>query len=400
MKILHVIYSVSSRYGGPQKACLEMASAVARLGHEVSVYTTNIDGKSNLDVPIGVPIVRDGITIKYYRVNAPRAVRYSVGLGKALRSDINKFDIVHIHSMYQYPSIIASIVCRAKSVPYIVRPHGTLTPYIYNRHRFRKALFEYAFEINNYNKAAAVHFTSEEEKRTCSFKLKYPGIVVPLGLNIDGFEHSERHGSFRNKHGISTNARVILFLSRLSHQKGINILIESFMKIAIQDKYAFLLVVGPDDENIWKKYDAVLLKSGLKGRYLYVGLLEGADKNSAINDSDLFVLPSMMENFGLSIFESMAMGLPVLISEKVHLWREIVQAGAGLMAPCSVSAFHENMMSMLADIPALKEMGQKARKLVKDKYDWKVIAPRLIKMYSEVIENHNKTNRIPNAKVI
>ena len=112
MKILHVIANLAPRYGGPSKACWEMARAVAQLGHEVSIYTTNQDGPGELEVPVGQPVWREGVEIRYFPIQAPRFWGTSLPLAVGLRRKIPAADLVHIHSLYLFHDLVAGHYCR------------------------------------------------------------------------------------------------------------------------------------------------------------------------------------------------------------------------------------------------------------------------------------------------
>ncbi|CDN41225.1 hypothetical protein BN871_AC_01190 [Paenibacillus sp. P22] len=157
MKILHVIANLAPRYGGPAKAGLEMAAVLAAKGHEVTIFTTNQDGDGVLDVPVDTPIVKNGVTIRYFPVIQPKFWRTSPAMALALNKEIPKFDIVHIHSLYLFHGMAAGHFARKHGVPYIVRPHGTLDPVMYARHRGRKRIMETLFENRNIRLADALH---------------------------------------------------------------------------------------------------------------------------------------------------------------------------------------------------------------------------------------------------
>ncbi|KKL85821.1 hypothetical protein LCGC14_1950930, partial [marine sediment metagenome] len=145
MRILHVISYFAPRYGGPPKACREMAGAVARCGHEVSIYTTNRDGPDVLDVPTDHPVEEDGVMLHYFPIHAPRFWFTSWALAAGLKRAIPEADLVHIHSLYLFHNWMAALLCWRYGVPYIVCPHGTLDPYLYRRHRWRKMIVETMF---------------------------------------------------------------------------------------------------------------------------------------------------------------------------------------------------------------------------------------------------------------
>ena len=101
----------------------------------------------------------------------------------------------------------------------------------------------------------------------------------------------------------------------------------------------------------------------------------------------MFVLPSYTENFGLAVIEAMAAGLPIIISDKVNIWREVESAGAGRVIPCDATALADQILELLAN-PAAAGMGQKGRALVQERFQWPRIAPRLAEAYVRIIEEH------------
>lgn len=137
---------------------------VATLGHFVSIYTTNLDGPIELDMPLDRPVVRDGVEIRFFPIQYPRFWATSSRLARALRKDIRGYDIVHIHTLYLFHSAIAAHYSRKYNVPYLIRPHGTLDPFLYRRHRLRKSIVELLFENRNIKNASAIHFTTDQEK--------------------------------------------------------------------------------------------------------------------------------------------------------------------------------------------------------------------------------------------
>ena len=112
MKILHVIANLAPRYGGPSKACWEMARAVAQLGHQVSIYTTNQDGPQLLPVPTDRPVWREGVEVRYFPIQPPRFWGVSWPLARALRQEIKGVDLVHVHNLYLFHDLVSGHYCR------------------------------------------------------------------------------------------------------------------------------------------------------------------------------------------------------------------------------------------------------------------------------------------------
>src|SRR5262249_35803991 len=152
-------------------------------------------------------------------------------LARALAVSIREFDIVHIHSLYQFPATIAAYYCRRYGVPYVVRPHGTLDPFLYRRHRIRKWVYETLWERRNLAAAAAVHFPAEEEMELAgSLGLEFDGVVVPLGVELEELRvPTRRLADFWPE---TTGKKVLLFLGRINFKKGLDVLAQAFGAIA------------------------------------------------------------------------------------------------------------------------------------------------------------------------
>lgn len=386
MKILHVIANLAPRYGGPPKACFEMARAVASLGHEVSIYTTNQDGSGELDIPTNQTVFKDGVEIRYFPIQHPRFWGFSIPLARALRRSIREYDIAHIHSLYLFHNMVAGHYCRKYNIPYLIRPHGTLDPFIYRRHRVRKSLMELMFERRNIKNAAVIHFTTKEEKEIAAqYIYGTPGIVVPHGLNLSEYENLPDSGTFRSMHLEIRDKKIILFFGRLNFKKGLDILARAFGQMAKKRDDICLVLAGPDNEGFGDKVRLWLNKEGVLARAIFTGMLLGKDKLAVLQDADMFVLPSYSENFGISVVEAMACGLSVIISDKVNIWREVAACGAGRVAPCDPGRFAEMISDLLDNPDMARQMGKNGKALVKEHFQWSSVARTMEDVYRTVL---------------
>jgi glycosyltransferase involved in cell wall biosynthesis len=168
VKVLHVIptYVPAWRYGGPMRSVHGLASAQAAAGDRVSVYTTNVDGPDVLDVPVAQPVRRDGVEVWYFPVAFPRRLARSPAMARALHDSISAFDVVHLHSVFLWPTVAAARVCHGIGLPYVLSPRGMLVgDLIAARGRLRKALWLALFERRTVREAAAIVVSSELEAR-------------------------------------------------------------------------------------------------------------------------------------------------------------------------------------------------------------------------------------------
>jgi glycosyltransferase involved in cell wall biosynthesis len=380
MKILYVIANLAARYGGSTTACLDIAQAMAMAGHEVKIYTTNQDGATELDVPINQPVYKNGVEIRYFPIRSPRFWGTSWDLALALRSVISQSDIVHTHSLYLFHGTVTAYFCRQMQIPLVISPHGSLDPYIYKRHRLRKRIMEFCFEHRNIQKAHAIHFiTTEEQRLAQSYIFGTKSFVVPLGLNIQ--DYARPATSWRSQYPHLENKKIILFFGRINFKKGLDILVKAFATVARTRSDVHLVIAGPDNEGYAEQVKKWLEEAKLSDRSTFTGLLEGDSKLAALYDSDLFVLPSYSENFGISVVEAMICGLPVIISDQVNIWRAIDTNQAGRVCPCDPDRFAAEILELLAKPELCQQIAKNGVQLVKDRFQWSSIAESMEKEY-------------------
>lgn len=399
-----------------------MCRALVRGGHKITIFTTNIDGPVNLQVPLDVPAVMDDVEIRYFQIQKPRSYSFSLSLANALKGEVKKFDLVHIHSIFNWPIIPASFFCRKSDVPYIVRPCGILDPvplkraygggwmpvsvdlkqrYLkrkYLRARYLKSLYARRsylkkilyllfIERRNLEGAAAIHFTSIEETRsTQPYGIGASGFIVPLGIDLDGAQGNNASEGFRSQHPALYEKKVVLFLSRLDAKKGLDLLIPALGNLAKRrDNFVFVLA-GSGERKYEMEIQRMLQQYGLDKRTILTGFVEGETKWSVFKAADIFVLPSFHENFGVAVVEAMSVGLPVVISDQVGIHRDVYEAGAGLVVPQNTEEL-ANAIGLLLDNCDLREtMGKKARQLVEGRFSWDLVAKELNWIYKDVLD--------------
>jgi glycosyltransferase involved in cell wall biosynthesis len=388
MRILHVIPSLAMRGGGPAKAVPELCRELVRTGHQVTIYTTDFAVGGELDVPVDQAIRDDcGIERWYFSTQGTGAFGWSRSLTRALRSNLRDFDVVHIHALYRFTSTVSAYYARRYLVPYILWPHGALDPFLYYRHRWRKNVYEALFEKRNLARAAAVHFATDEEMSLAqSLGLKFRGVVVPYGVDValpadrdrvrEQFAHDwpETHGK-----------KIILFLSRVNFKKGLDLLAKAFGAVARNRPDVHLFIAGPDNEGYAAKVRQWLDEERVLDRVTFAGMLEGERKEAAFAAADIFVLPSYTENFGVAIAEALAVGVPVIISNKVNIWREIKDADAGIVVNCDAGELATAITKLLDDDQLRRNCGAAGKLLVAEKFDWPSIVVRMTAVYRDVI---------------
>jgi glycosyltransferase involved in cell wall biosynthesis len=372
-----------------------MAEAIAMRGHDVSIHTTT-HGLARTSAASLERARAAGVAVSHHRLHAPRLWLTSLPMIRPLRTAIDAADVVHLHSLYLFHDWLTGALCHRLGTPYIVRPHGTLDPYLFRRHRRRKAVMDALFQTRVLRRAAAVHYTSAEEARLAvPHACGRPAMVVPNAVHVDDYARLPPAGAFRQAHPETADRKILLFLGRLNFKKGLDLLATAFGQLARTRPDLHLVVAGPDDGE-GPRTRASLARSGALSRTTFTGMLEGTAKLAAFRDSDLFVLPSYSENFGLAVVEAMACALPVVISNRVNIGEEIAAAGAGCVVPPEPGPLVAAIGAFLDDAPAARRAGQNGQALVRDRFDWTDVAVALERMYRDVAEVAT-INRTPGA---
>ncbi len=173
--------------------------------------------------------------------------------------------------------------------------------------------------------------------------------------------------------------RIVLFLSRLNFKKGLDLLVPAFAEASRSVNDLHLVIAGPDD-GMRQQTERMIAEARIGGRVTLLGMLDHAQKLAVFRDAAMFVLPSYSENFGIAVVEAMACGLPVAISDKVNIWREVQEAGAGLVAPTTVTEVTQQIVQ-LARTNDTAAMGARGRTLVAQRFAWDKIAQDLESVY-------------------
>lgn len=264
---------------------------------------------------------------------------YSPRLVPWLRANASRFDAVIVHGLWQFHAYGAWRALRHGATPYFVFPHGMLDPWFKRHYPFKHAkkwLYWPWADYRVLRDSSGVLFTCEEERRLAreSFWLyQARELVVGFGTAAPPSGRARQQAAFMEALPGLEGKRILLFLGRIHRKKGCDLLVDGFARVCREHPLAQLVFVGPDDEGWGKELRARAAQLGIADRIAWTGMLEGDAKWGAFRAADAFVLPSHSENFGLALVEALACGVPVLISDRVNIWREIADAGAGFVAP-------------------------------------------------------------------
>jgi glycosyltransferase involved in cell wall biosynthesis len=380
MRVLHVIPSIDRFAGGPTAALLGLTRAQVKAGLEVKVLTTY---RQIQDRVAGQVFQDQGVAVEMLGPVAGKLARHP-DLAFLADQQVKDAHIVHIHAIWEQLLHVSARSAQKRNIPYILTPHGMLDPWSLAQNKWAKKLMMTWRIRRNLDRAAALHFTSNTERDlTAPLKLRAPKIVEPIGLEMADYEHLPPGGTFRQRYPQIGDRPLILFLGRIHPGKGLEHLVPALAQADVPG--AMLAVVGPDSENFRGVIEGLVEKHGLKDRVIFTGFLDGVDRLAALSDADLFCLPSDHENFGMSIVEALAAGVPVLISDHVAIWREIVDANVGAATAPETAAVARELHRWLTDAALRKTAAENARSFVWSRYDWDQIARRWRRHYEDIL---------------
>ena len=395
MRILHVIPSFAPRYGGPIVAAAGLTRELARRGHDVTVATTNVDGPGELDVPLNRPVPMDGVDVWYFPIQRPRWYHFSAPMGRALRDMVRQSVVVHIHSVFLWPTTIAAFWCRRYGVPYVVHVAGSLDPVSLAKRyegprasvvsRTKKWLYLKTLGRLDLGGAAALHLTSEVELESAR-RLRFAhGRLIPLGADAPPRPGTDDRAAVEQRYPGLQGRKVVLFLGGLHPIKGLDVLADAAGSLAESRDDFSLVVAGSGAPGYEAEVRDLVDRCGLSERTVFTGMVVGEDKWQLLRAADVFVLPSRHENFGIAVVEAMASGTPVVVSDQVGIYREISQAGAGLVTTLDPADVAGAIGLLLDDPDAAARMGREGEALAARSYSWERVATDVEALYEEVV---------------
>ncbi len=334
MKILNIISSVNPKHGGTIEFVKQLGNCFQ---HQDYVFEV-----ASLDLP-NAPCIRD-FPLKLYTLGPGiSGYCYSSHFVPWLRQNAGRYNVVICHGIWQYSSFatwlaLNSLCKQGYRIPYFVFTHGMLDPWFkdtYPLKHLKKWLYWPWAEYRVLRDAQGVFFTCEQERvlaRESFWLYKCNEKVVNFGTTEPTGDPEAQRQIFLAKFPELCNKRLLLFLSRLHFKKGCDLLIEALAKVAGADDSLHLVMAGPDQIGWQTDLQEQARKLGIAEKITWTGMLLDELKWGAFYAAEAFVLPSHQENFGIAVVEAMACGLPVLISNKVNIWCEILADGAGLVA--------------------------------------------------------------------
>ena len=289
MNIALVVSYLADRYGGPVTVVKHLGQSLAHMGHDVSYWATG-DGDGLAE---GIAAEKAHI----YDMNWPGSWYRSKGIHRGLADAISSLDVLELNEFWLYPVYTASRIARLEGTPYILRPAGSLQSWALKSgrlKRLKKAIYLRLLGDSIVRGAACIHAASvHEAENVRDMGYQGPITVIPNGLDITQFDGADASDAEVHWPDLR-NRLVVLFMSRLSPEKGLDILIPAWAQFVASPAYkdAVLVIAGPDYRGYQQVVEGMIEKYSLRRHILMPGMIQGRQKAAMLRRADVFVLPS------------------------------------------------------------------------------------------------------------
>jgi len=369
MKILSFISSLDLNGGGPSRSVPMLVKGLAELGGDVTLMTIR---SKNMNIH-----ALEGTTAKL-KVLEPSFSRKEIA--QYLKSE--KFNLIQIQSMWEWPYHKVMAEARKQGIPYIITPRGMLEPWSLSQKKWKKKLAWWLYQRNDVQKSACVFTTAKmEADHVGELGITTCKAIIPNGIETDGYPCKSSVGHVKKQ---------VLFLSRIHVKKGIELLFEAWKRIHTDYQDWQLLVIGNGETEYIHSLENRVESLGLKDSIKILPPVFGEAKIKVYQESALFCLPSFSENFGMVIAEAMSCGTPVITTTNCP-WEALNETKTGWCVDLSVDNLERAIREALTMAPAeLYDMGQKASRLVYDNFDYRSVARKTLRLYEWLLGGGEK----------
>jgi glycosyltransferase involved in cell wall biosynthesis len=338
VRVLHVnpTFYPSTRDGGPSESLLLLVRGLRTAGIDAEIATTNGDGPTNSDVPIGTRTAYEGVPVTYFE-RVPR-IGYapSPGLLRHLARAAHAFDLVHVHALFNFPSTFSAALLRTLGVPYVLSPRGMCEPWALAHRPWKKQPYYHLVERANLRGSRLLHATSDEEARNLRDLVpSHPVAIVPNAVELPRVSLEVVRAPER-----------IVFLGRLHPVKGLDVLVPAVSLLAKRRPTVELVLAGPNHHGELERIERLAATLSPRPRLRWLGEVHGDAKSRLLAEATVLALTSYSESFGRTVVEALAHGTPVVVSKQCP-WSVVAERGAGHWVDNTPEAVAEALFRVL-----------------------------------------------------
>ncbi len=376
------IENIDERYGGPAKSVPFLCKHLMALGVDTEIHSVKKYSKEKNYI-----IEENNIPWKNNRNSITDTLRYSSTLKKGIKKSIVEETILHTQNQWNYPPYCAYLLHKKQNIPLICSIRGSMYSWSLEQYKFYKKFFWYMFQHKMFQSANCIHVTEQNElKAIRDTGIKSPIALISNGIDLEEFNVLPDKISSKQAFNLSNNEKYILFMSRIHPKKGLDFLVKVWAQISKSYPNWKILVAGPvGDEAYYNKIIKIINNSEINDKIIFLGMLDKKKRIQAYMASNLFVLPSHTENFGIVIAEALASGIPVITTRNTP-WEELETHNCGWWINLSESDLKETISKAInLDEAQLIEKGKNGIDLIKNKYSWELQAKKMKLLYQWVL---------------
>ncbi len=344
--------------------------AIAEENRYLPVVFSARDAYTKIDEPLW-----GSIATRTFPVLGPRIFGYASGLASAVEK--SKADILHIHSIWMYPSVLATRWA-GETRPYVVSPHGLLKPWALRNSRWKKRVAAFLYENGHLRRAACLHALNAAEAESFrNYGLKNPICVIPNGATL-------RDNIVRKQ---SPPGQSLLYLGRIHPSKGLRSLIEAWSEVRIDAATAGwrLTIAGWDQNHYRAELEQLAKQLDVRASVDFLGPQFNADKDRCLASASAFILPSESEGQPISILEAWSCRLPVLMTRECNL-PEGAKVGAAILMDTNARSIAAAMRQLFSMTEQERDaIGYNGRRLVQERFQWQCIGKAMTEVYDWIL---------------
>jgi len=381
MNIAYVLGYLAEQYGGVSRVALNVGESLDRMGHSISCWATgNKNDKQEFsDTPFPVHLFDTAWPKRWFR---------SPDLVRELSSQVTSFDLLHMHGTWNHPVYSGIKIASKAGMPCLLTPHGTFQPWSFAKKRLKKKLYLTLLGRKMFKAVACLHaVTSREAEHFRMAGYRGPITVIPNGVDVEENTQLPDRAEAENRRPELKDRPIVLFMSRLSPEKGLDLLIPVWSELTKTAAYrdALLVIAGPDSRGYKKTIDGMIDKYGLASKILLTGMVTGRDKFALLRRADVFVLPSYSENFGIVVAEALACGTPVITTTGTP-WKQLQDVDAGRWVLSREAELAQALRELLNMSRSERvAMGQRGQDLIQENYAWDRIVKKYLTVYDCIL---------------
>ncbi|RJP80454.1 MAG: glycosyltransferase [Desulfobacteraceae bacterium] len=379
-------YPPATGFGGVCESGYGLSSAMAKIGLPIDVVTSDAGKDVRIPFQSFRKYEQDNLKIHPFRYVYNERSCFSFSSKKWIQSIIKKNDIVYVNGIYTHPATIGARCARQAKKPHIVATRNGLDPWMMRIKYIKKMLGFFTYVKTDLLGTDCIHVTAEREMEACiGMGIKGPFTIIPNGIDVSRFAVLPDTNRSEIFWPILKGRKVVLFMSRLSKQKGLDMLIPLWRHIIKKYPDALLVIAGPDYLGYGETVRQMANNSEYSDSILFTGNVEGERKLSLLSRAEIFILPSYSENFGNVVAEAMACSVPVITTRETP-WQELDQVGCGCCVPAEENFIRDALDGMLSlNDHERKQMGVRGKKIISEKYTWDIAARKLITVCHAVL---------------